>query len=376
VSSKIAFIDLAAQRKRIAREIDGAIARVLDHGAFISGPEVGAFEAKLAAYCGARFAISCGNGTDALQLVLMARKIGPGDAVLVPDFTFTATAEAVALTGATPVFVGVDEATFNIDPGELAAGLRAALQKGLTTRAVIAVDLFGLAADYDALNAFCESYGLFLISDAAQSFGGARGGRKVGTLAPVTTTSFFPAKPLGCYGDGGAILTDDAEMAATLRSLRVHGQGVDKYDNVRIGMNSRLDTLQAGILMCKLDIFEDEIAARQRVAKRYSDTLGNRVAVPKVPEGSLSAWAQYTIRIPGGRRDQVVDKLKTAGVPTMVYYRTPLHRQTAYASCPQTATLEATVSLSGDVMSLPMHPSLDDETQGRILAALANALDA
>jgi dTDP-4-amino-4,6-dideoxygalactose transaminase len=373
VTQPIAFIDLAAQRRRIAREIDAAISRVLDHGIFISGPEVAAFEAKLAAFCGARFAIACGNGTDALQLALMARGIGQGDAVIVPDFTFTATAEAVALVGGTPVFVDVQAADFNIDVGHLAAGLRAAKDEGLKPRALIAVDLFGLAADYEALNAFCDANGLLLIADAAQSFGAALHGHKVGTLAPITATSFFPAKPLGCYGDGGAILTDDADLVATLKSLRVHGQGTDKYDNIRIGVNSRLDTIQAAILMCKLDVLADEIEARQVVAARYAGALANRVLTPTVPDDAVSAWAQYTVRIPGGRRDEVAVKLKAAGVPTAIYYPRPLHRQTAYRHFPAAGSLAVSQRLSGEVLSLPMHPYLEGATQERIVTALVDA---
>jgi len=373
VTQPIAFIDLAAQRRRIAREIDAAIARVLDHGIFISGPEVAAFEAKLAAFCGARFAVACGNGTDALQLALMAKGIGPGDAVIVPDFTFTATAEAVALVGGTPVFVDVQAADFNIDVGQLEAGLRAAKDRGLKPRALIAVDLFGLAADYEALNAFCDANGLLLIADAAQSFGAALRGRKVGTVAPITTTSFFPAKPLGCYGDGGAILTDDADLVATLKSLRVHGQGTDKYDNVRIGVNSRLDTIQAAILMCKLDIFADEIEARQLVAARYAGALANRVLTPTVPDDAVSVWAQYTVRIPGGRRDEVAAKLKAAGVPTAIYYPKPLHQQTAYRHFPAAGSLAVSQRLSGEVLSLPMHPYLEGATQERIVTAIVDA---
>jgi dTDP-4-amino-4,6-dideoxygalactose transaminase len=374
VSEPIAFIDLAAQRRRISREIDAAIARVLDHGAFINGPDVAAFEKRLAAFCGARFAVGCGNGTDAIQLVLMAKGIGRGDAVLVPDYTFTATAEAVALVGATPVFVDVQASDFNIDAGQLAAGVKVAKEKGLVPRALISVDLFGLPADYDALNAFCDANKLLLIADAAQSFGGTYRGRKVGTLAPVTTTSFFPAKPLGCYGDGGAILTDDAELVATLKSLRVHGQGVDKYDNVRIGVNSRLDTIQAAILGCKLDIFSDEIEARQVVAARYTEALGNRVITPTVPADCQSVWAQYTIRVPGGRRDEVAAKLKAAGVPTAIYYPTPLHRQTAYKHFPGTGETSVSDRLSTEAISLPMHPYLDASVQSRIVRALTEAL--
>lgn len=373
MTQPIAFIDLAAQRRRIAREINAAIARVLDHGIFISGPEVAAFEAKLAAFCGARFAVTCGNGTDALQLVLMAKGIGHGDAVIVPDFTFTATAEAVALVGGTPVFVDVQAADFNIDVGQLETGLRAATDKGLRPRALIAVDLFGLAADYEALNAFCDANGLLLIADAAQSFGAALRGRNVGTLAPITTTSFFPAKPLGCYGDGGAILTDDADLVVTLKSLRVHGQGTDKYDNVRIGVNSRLDTIQAAILMCKLDIFADEIEARQTIAARYAGTLSNRVLTPSVPDDAVSVWAQYTVRIPGSRRDEVAAKLKATGVPTAIYYPRPLHQQTAYRHFPAAGALAVAQQLSGEVLSLPMHPYLDGATQERIVAAIVDA---
>lgn len=374
MTKPIAFIDLAAQRKRIAREIDAAIAKVLDHGMFISGPEVALFEARLAEFCGARFAIGCANGTDALTLVLRAKGIGPGDAVIVPDYTFTATAEAVALVGGTPIFVDVQADDFNIDPGHLAAGVKTAQERGLVPRAVIAVDLFGLAANYEALNAFCSERRLLLIADAAQSFGGMVDHRKVGTLAPVTTTSFFPAKPLGCYGDGGAILTDDAELAAALRSLRVHGQGADKYDNVRIGVNSRLDTIQAAILMCKLDIFADEIAARQQVAARYSDALGNRVVTPTVPADTVSVWAQYTIRVPDHRRDEIVRKLKAAGIPTAIYYPKPLHRQTAYRYFPSAPTLEVSDRLSSEALSLPMHPYLEMETQQRVIDALSGVL--
>jgi dTDP-4-amino-4,6-dideoxygalactose transaminase len=373
VTPPIAFIDLAAQRRRIAREIDAAIAKVLDHGIFISGPEVAAFEAKLAAFCGARFAVACGNGTDALQLALMANGVGRGDAVIVPDFTFTATAEAVALVGGTPVFVDVQAADFNIDVGQLEAGLRAAKDGGLTPRALIAVDLFGLAADYEALNAFCDANGLLLIADAAQSFGAASRGRKVGTLAPITTTSFFPAKPLGCYGDGGAILTDDADLVAILKSLRVHGQGTDKYDNVRVGVNSRLDTIQAAILMCKLDVFADEIEARQAVAAGYTQALANHVVTPTVPDDAVSVWAQYTVRIPGGRRNEVAAKLKMAGVPTAIYYPKPLHHQTAYRHFPAVGSLAISERLSEEVLSLPMHPYLEGATQERIVTAVIDA---
>jgi len=374
VTQQIAFIDLAAQRRRIASEIDAAIAKVLGHGGYISGPEVAEFERRLAAFGGAKFAVACGNGTDAIQLALMAKRISGGDAVLVPDFTFTATAEAVALVGATPIFVDVLADDFNIDSNRLAAALQVARDKGLKPRALIAVDLFGLPADYDALNVFCRANDLLLIADAAQSFGATFRGRKVGSMAPITTTSFFPAKPLGCYGDGGAILTDDAELVAVLKSLRVHGQGSDKYDNVRIGVNSRLDTLQAAILMCKLEIFPDEIERRQEVAARYGEALGNRVITPTVPSDCVSVWAQYTVRVPGGRRDEIAAKLKSAGVPTAVYYPKPLHMQTAYRHYPAGGSLGVSDRLAGEVLSLPMHPYLEKDVQGRIVDALSDAL--
>lgn len=374
MTQPIAFIDLAAQRRRIASKIDAAIARVLGHGGYISGPEVAEFERQLAAFGGAKFAVACGNGTDAIQLTLMAKVIGPGDAVLLPDFTFTATAEAVALVGATPIFVDVQADDFNIDSNRLAAALQVARDKGLKPRALIAVDLFGLPADYDALNIFCQANDLLLIADAAQSFGATFRGRKVGSLAPITTTSFFPAKPLGCYGDGGAILTDDAELASVLKSLRVHGQGSDKYDNVRIGVNSRLDTLQAAILMCKLEIFPDEIERRQEVASRYSEALGNRVITPNVPSDCVSVWAQYTVRVPGGRRDEVAAKLKAAGVPTAVYYPKPLHKQTAYRHYPAGGALGVSDRLAVEVLSLPMHPYLAKDVQDHIVGTLSAAL--
>lgn len=374
MTEAIPFIDLAAQRRRIGKEIDAAIGKVLNHGAFISGPEVAEFERRLAAFCGAKFAVTCGNGTDALQLALMAKGIGKGAAVLVPDFTFTATAEAVALVGATPVFVDVQADDFNINARQLEEGYSVARSQGLTPRAVIAVDLFGLPADYDALNAFCDARGLTLIADAAQSFGATYRGRRVGMVAPVTTTSFFPAKPLGCYGDGGAIMTNDAELATTLRSLRVHGQGTDKYDNVRIGVNSRLDTLQAAILNCKLEIFADEIDKRQIVAQGYTDALANRAITPTVPSDCVSVWAQYTIRIPGSRRDAAVARLKESGVPTAVYYRTPLHKQSAYKHFPAVGDLGTSDVLASEVLSLPMHPYLEADTQDRIIQLLSDAL--
>src|SRR5882672_11114807 len=293
----VPFIDLAAQRRRLGKSVDEAVARVLDHCQFINGPEVTQLEAELAAYAGAKHVVTCASGTDALLMVLMAKGVGRGDAVLCPSFTFCATGEAVALAGATPVFVDVDEASFNIDVNSLRHGIATARKLGLTPRAVMPVDLFGQSADHDAIGAVAEAEGLFVLDDAAQAFGASYKGRRLGTFGLVTATSFFPAKPLGCYGDGGAIFTDDAELAETLRSVRVHGQGSDKYDNVRLGLTGRLDTVQAAILIEKLKIFEDEIAARNRVADRYAAGLSDLVKTPTVLEGGVSVWAQYTIEL-------------------------------------------------------------------------------
>ena len=319
----IPFIDVAAQRRRLGAAIDEAVARVLAHCQFILGPEVRAFEAALAKFCGARHAVTCASGTDALMLALMAKGIGPGDAVFCPSFTFCATAEVAALVGATPVFVDVDETTFNIDAKGLAAALDTAKRLGLRPKAVIPVDLFGLPADHDAVAAVAKAAGLFILDDAAQAFGASYQGRALGSIGHACATSFFPAKPLGCYGDGGAVLTDDDALAEAMISLRVHGQGGDKYDNVRIGLTSRLDTIQAAILIEKLKIFPDEIAARERAAHHYAQGLGDVVTVPQVPAGLTSVWAQYTIRVPGGRRDRVAAALKSEGVPTAIYYPDP-----------------------------------------------------
>jgi dTDP-4-amino-4,6-dideoxygalactose transaminase len=369
------FIDLQAQRHRLGDRIDRAIARVLEHGRYILGPEVAELERQLAAFCGARHVIGCSNGTDALVLGLRAKGVTSGDAVLVPSFTFAATAEAVALVGATPVFLDVAEDSFNLDPAGIAAGVAAAKTAGLTPRGLIAVDLFGQPADYDAVGAAAATHGLWLMDDAAQSFGAAWRGRKVGTLAEITTTSFFPAKPLGCYGDGGAVFTDDDGLADLLRSLRVHGQGTDRYDNVRIGINGRLDTLQAAILIEKLAIFPEEIAARDRIAARYNEALGDVVTVPRLTPGATSVWAQYTVRLRGQDRNAIAKALAADDVPTAIYYPLPLHRQQAYRHYPVAGNgLPVSDRLAGDVLSLPMHPYLDVATQDRIVAALRRAL--
>jgi dTDP-4-amino-4,6-dideoxygalactose transaminase len=371
----VPFIDLAAQRRRLGKSVDEAVSRVLTHCQFINGPEVTQLEAALAAFSGARHVVSCASGTDALLMVLMAKGVGRGDAVLCPSFTFCATGEAVALTGATPVFVDVDEATFNIDANSLKRGIATAKKLGLTPKAVIPVDLFGQSADHDAIGAVAEAEGLFVLDDAAQAFGASYKGRRLGTFGLATATSFFPAKPLGCFGDGGAIFTDDAELAATLRSVRVHGQGSDKYDNVRLGLTGRLDTMQAAILIEKLKIFEDEIAARNKVAARYAQGLGNVVAVPQVAAGCTSVWAQYTIRLPKEcDRDDFAAALKAQGIPTAIYYPKSMHQQTAYRDFPVAdGGLAASESLSRDVISLPMHAYLDEPTQERIIKVVRGA---
>lgn len=372
--AKIEFIDLGAQRRRIGARMDEAILRVVDHGKYIMGPEVAELERKLAAFCGAKHCIGVASGTDALLLALLAKGVTRGDAVLVPSFTFAATAEVVALLGATPVFVDVREDSFNLDPASLEAAIASAAAAGLVPKAVVPVDLFGQPADYDAIEPIARRHGLWMLADAAQSFGARYRDRNVGQIGDVVTTSFFPAKPLGCYGDGGAVFTDDDALAAAILSLRVHGQGNDKYDNVRIGLNGRLDTMQAAVLLEKLAVFADEIVARQRVAERYNERLGNRVRVPRLIPGVSSVWAQYTIVT--DRRDRVVAACKAAAVPTAIYYPLALSQQTAYRHYPKPpAGVPVSERLAQQVLSLPMHPYLDAPTQDRIIAAVEAGLD-
>ena len=369
------FIDLGAQRRRLGSTIDEAVARVLNHGQYIMGPEVRGLEKDLSSFCGAGEVISCGSGTDALMLTLMALNVRPGDAVLCPSFTFAATAEVVALVGATPVFVDVHADTFNIDVASLDAGLITARKQGLNPVGVIPVDLFGQPADYDAIEPWCKRHKLWLLSDAAQSFGASYRGRKVGTIGIATATSFFPAKPLGCYGDGGAIFTDDGDLANTIRSLRIHGQGSDKYDNIRIGMNGRMDTIQAAILIEKLKIFSDELAKRDDIARRYHAALNDVAVVPVIGAGLSSAWAQYTIKVPAKQRDLLAADLRQQGIPTAIYYPKPLHRQTAYRHFPVAGNgLPASDVIAQEVISLPMHPYLDVAVQDRISDAVCRAL--
>jgi dTDP-4-amino-4,6-dideoxygalactose transaminase len=363
------FTDLDRQSQRIRPQIDAGIAAVLAHGRFILGPEVARLEAELAAHAGMAHCVSCANGTDALQLALMALGVGAGHAVFVPAFTFAATAEAVVLAGAVPVFVDVRDDTFNLCPDSLETAIRHVAAGDLVPRAVIPVDLFGQPADYGAIDAIAARNGLAVIADAAQSYGALIGERRAVARARIAATSFFPAKPLGCYGDGGALFTDDADLAAQLRSLRVHGQGTDKYDNVRIGLNSRLDTIQAAVLLAKLAIFDDEIAARQTVAERYTAGLGNVVVTPRVLPGLTSTWAQYTILI--DNRDAVAEYCRSVGIPTAVYYPLPLHHQKAYGHCPVVPTgLARSEALARRVLSLPMHPYLAAGEQDRVIDAV------
>ncbi len=368
-SPDVPLIDLAAQRRHLGERIDSAVAAVLDHGHFILGPEVSLLEEKLAAATGAKHVVSCASGTDALLLALMALDIGRGDAVFVPAFTFPAPAEVVALLGATPVFVDVDESHALMDPASLEATI--ANLDGVTPRAVIAVDLYGHPADYEAIGALARAHDMTLIADAAQSFGAAWQGRRTGTLADITTTSFYPAKPLGCYGDGGAIFTDNDDLDATMRSLRVHGQETDR-GFTGIGINGRLDTMQAAILLEKLAVFDDEHKTRQRVATRYGERLANVVAVPDTLADHTHAWACYTIRSP--KRDAIKASLYEAGIAHAVYYRAALNREPVYAAYPTApAGLPVAEQLAGTVLSLPIHPYLDEATQDLIIDRVMGA---
>jgi len=367
----IAFIDLSRQQDRIRHGLDAAIGRVLDHGQYVMGPEVGELERRLGDFCGARHVITCANGTDALLLALIAKDLRAGDAVIVPSFTFCATAEPVSLLGGVPIFADVLGDTCNLDNESLKAAVLTARRLGLPLRGVISVDLFGQPCDYDAIEAVVRENSLWLICDAAQAFGATYRRRKVGTIGNITTTSFFPAKPLGCYGDGGAVFTDEDETAAIIRSLRVHGQGKDKYDNVRVGINGRLDTIQAAILLEKLAIFADEIEARNRVAARYHELLPSNVKRPVVIDNATSVWAQYTVQMDA--RDDWLTRLKRLAVPAAIYYARPLHRQPAYERYPRAgASLPATDRLVSAVLSLPMHPYLTVEDQARIAAGLGS----
>lgn len=349
------FIDLAAQYQHLKTRIDQRVHDVLNHGKYIMGPEVFELEEKLAEFVGVKHAITCANGTDALQLAMMVLDIKEGDAVFCPTFTFFATAEVVSFANATPVFVDSDEETFNICPKDLERQVQKVLAEGkLTPKAIIAVDLFGLPANYPEIEALAKKYNLKLVEDAAQGFGGELNGKKAGSFGDLATTSFFPAKPLGCYGDGGAIFTNNDDYAELLKSYRVHGKGTDKYDNVRIGMNSRLDTIQAAILLEKLAEFPKELINRNIAADKYNDELRNKYKTPIVPRNYYSSWAQYTIKVEN--RDEFIREYSERGIPTMIYYRTCMHQQTAFKSLGyKVGDFPIAEKLSNQVVSLPMH---------------------
>jgi dTDP-4-amino-4,6-dideoxygalactose transaminase len=371
MNGPLPFVDLASQQDRIRAELERRMGAVLAHGSYIMGPEVAELEQSLAAFARVRHVVTCGSGTDALLMALMAREVGPGDAVIVPTFTFASTAEVVALAGATPVFADVRPDTCNLDPEVIPLAVDTARAAGLRPVAVVPVDLFGLPAAYERIVTISAELGLWVLADAAQSLGASVGEMLVGTWGDMSATSFFPAKPLGCYGDGGAVLTDDATLADRLRSVRVHGKGSDKYDNVRIGINGRLDTLQAAILLAKLEVFADELVARHEIAARYGAGLQEvaGIVVPSCPPGTRSTWAQYTIKLDGDR-DRVASDLRERGIPTAVYYPRPLHRQSAYAKFPRAGELAVSDALSQSVLSLPMHPYLATTDQDRIIDAV------
>jgi UDP-2-acetamido-2-deoxy-ribo-hexuluronate aminotransferase len=373
----LAFIDLKTQQERISGRIMGRIQGVFAHGQYILGPEVQELEERLANYVGVRQAITCSSGTDALLMILLAKGVGPGDAIFTTPFTFIATAEVVKLLGATPVFVDIDPETYNIDPEALKNALVNFAQKstdgGLKPRGLLAVDLFGQPADYRPLNTLAQDWGLFVVEDAAQSFGATYHGRRAGALAEAAATSFFPAKPLGCYGDGGAVFTDDDELAALLRSIRNHGQGSDRYDNVRLGINGRLDTLQAAVLLAKLDIFDQEVAARQEIARRYDEGLKDLVTVPQVAPGCTSVWAQYSVE--SENRATIVARLREAAVPTAIYYPKPLHLQGAFRDLGYgPGDFPVSEAAASRIFSLPMHPYLEKHDQDRIIEIIRAAV--
>jgi len=385
------FIDLHSQFKRIQAEVEERVTTVLRSGQYILGPEVSEFEDKLAEFAKVKHAISCSSGTDALIIALMAKGVGPGDAIFTTPFTYFATAEVIALLGATPIFVDIDISTFNIDPSALKSAILAlkkcdtsnnALPKwpleelrSLKPKGIITVDLFGLPADHDRINPIAADHDLFVLEDAAQGFGGEVNGRRAGTLAEVGSTSFFPAKPLGCYGDGGALFTNDDNLAALFRSIRVHGRGVDKYENVRLGITGRLDALQAAVLIPKLSIFPDELNSRQRAALTYERLISSSsldIITPKVSDGYLSAWAQYSVLASDQTgRQRFIDKLKAAGVPTMIYYKKPLHLQKALSNLGyKVGDFPVSEEASERIFSLPMHPYLDDNVIAGIVDAM------
>jgi UDP-2-acetamido-2-deoxy-ribo-hexuluronate aminotransferase len=372
---KVPFLDLPAQQARIAPELRRRMDAVLAHCQFILGPEVAELEQKLAAFCGASHCVGVSSGTDAIQIALMAEGVGPGDAVFLPAFTYTATAEVPLVLGATPVFVDVDPRTFQIDPGALAQRVSEVRKAGrLRPRVLIGVDLFGQPADWPALREIAAAEGLFTVDDLAQSFGCSSHGRRLGSEADVTVTSFFPSKPLGAYGDGGALFVEDAGRAALYRSLRTHGEGGSRYEVLRTGMNGRLDAMQAAVLLAKLTVFEEELAERERVAAFYDRHLGNAVVTPARVPDSVSAWAIYSVLLPEGvSRAAVQGRLREKGVPTAVYYPKPLHRQPAYASVHDGAALPVSEALAERILALPIHPYLTEEALSYVCEQVVEA---
>ena len=372
------FRDLAKQYQVLKQDMDQAMLNVASNAHYIMGPQVKELEQQLAGYVGVKHCLTCANGTDALTLALKAWNIGPGDAVFVPDFTFFSSAEVVALEGATPVFVDVDENTYNIDVESLEAAIQQTLADGqLKPKVIVAVDLFGLPANYPLVKAVAEKYHLFILEDGAQGFGGTINGQKACSFGDISTTSFFPAKPLGCYGDGGAVFTDNDEWAALIQSYRVHGKGTDKYDNVRIGLNSRLDTMQAAILQVKLRAFDREVEQVNEAARLYTKLLKNYVKTPVIPEKFGSSWAQYTIQLNDKeQRDRIQQALKDAGIPSMVYYPKTMHQQTAFKNVAQNDNCICSVAdrLSNTVLSLPMHPYLESSDIELISSTLMKSL--
>ena len=372
-SLPIPFIDLQAQRARIEQDINEGIARVLEHGAFVMGPEVVELETQLAAMAGVTQCLTCSSGTDALMIPLMAEDIGPGDAVFVPSFTFISTAEVPALLGATPVFVDVNLSTFNMDAKSLDAAIASAKAAGLKPKVVMPVGLFGQPVDYDAIQSVCESHDLWILDDAAQSFGSAYKGKPVGGFGRVSGTSFYPSKPLACYGDGGAVFTDDGELGERMSRIRVHGNGGGNGQITRLGLTARLDSIQAAVLLAKIPIFAEECDKRNAIAARYHDGLQDYVRRPTLIEGATSVWAQYTIVSP--ERDAIVETLAADGIPTALFYPHPLHTQAPYAHCPKPdGGLPVTETLAKQTVSLPMHPYLDADAQDRTVAAVIAAV--
>ncbi len=372
------FIDLKAQQKNMYPRLVEKIKAVLAHGQYIMGPEITELEERLAAYVGVRQAITCSSGTDALLMILLAQGVGRGDAIFTTPFTFIATAEVVQLLGATPVFVDIDPVSYNLNPEALEAALVSFNYEprtaGLKPRGIIAVDLFGQPANYERINTLARDGGLFVVEDAAQSFGATYHGRRAGGLAEAAATSFFPAKPLGCYGDGGAVFTDDNEFAAVLKSIRNHGQGGDRYEHVRLGINGRLDTLQAAILLAKLEIFDQEVVARQDLARRYSEGLADVVKVPHLTPGCTSVWAQYSVE--SEARAAILARLQEAGVPTAIYYPKPLHLQEAFQGLGYGPDdFPVSEAAATRIFSLPMHPYLEKADQERIIAVIRGAAE-